>query len=323
MPSRPVTGARRRLGAWRVAVALILLLAAACTDDGADPDPDAGATGAPAASARVEVAEADLGPFDGDPDDFGGPGTPLGAGLSVPEGALLQGTTFPDLVGGGYRALLLVVGDAVAVHDALAGQAGDLGMEGAGGCIGSADQVGCSGRFADPADGESLTYTVARRVGPTGVVSGVGLQYRPPGSDDGTTADEGSSAPTSPLPEVVLPDPVPVPDPLDVALALRTPGTAMRTVEAGSELVGLPGPCACDGPGWSFVARLDGVERDVIAGYGRQFTDLGDPPDMDDVHRSDVTLIGLRVGEGDDVAEIRAALPDRGTPYVIVTVRPG
>lgn len=323
MALRPLPVARRR-GRARLGAALVAVLAlvAACSDDGSEPS-TGGAAGTPVAHERVEVTDADLGPFDLDPDDYGGPGTPLGAGLEVPEGALLQGSTFPDLVGGGYRALLLVVGDPVAVHDALVDQARDLGMDGSGGCIGSPEQIGCSGRFADPADGESLAFGLSRVLGPNGIVSGVGLQYRPPGSEDAPTADEQPATPTTPFAEVVLPDPVPAPDPLDVGLALRAPEAPARAVETGSTLVGLPGPCACDGPGWSFVVRLDGVERDIIAGYGRQFADLGDPPDMEDSHRADLTLVGLRVGEGAQVAEIRATLPDDGTPYAIVTVRTG
>jgi hypothetical protein len=210
----------------------------------------------------------------------------------------------------------------VAVYDALGGQASSLGMQGTGGCLGAETLVGCQGTFVDAADGESLSLTVNRRIDPlTGVVSGVGLLYRPPGSEEGGSDTTGAIAPTAPLAPVALPDPVPVPDPLDVALAVRTPGSRMRTVEAGSTLVGLPGPCACATGGWSMVVRLDGVERDVLHGYMRQFSDLGEPPDLEDRHRDDITLIGVRIGEGAATAEIRAFLPDDGRAYAIITVR--
>lgn len=316
---------RRRPGATHrlVAVLVVAALVAAGCSDGGEPegsdttDPSAAATGE-----RVEVTEADLGPFtEVDPDDVAGPGTPLGGGLSVPEGALLQGAAFPDLVGGGFRALLLVTGDPVAVHDALAGQAVGLGMEGTGGCLGGPGVIGCQASYVDGADGESLQFAVTRKVDPLGgVVSGVGLLYRPPGTEDGS-AEASTSPPTPPLPEVALPDPVPVPAIDDVALAVRTPGSRKRTVEAGSALVGLPGPCACEGGGWSMVVHLEGVERDVLHGYLRQFSDFGEAPDIEDRHRDDLTLIGVRVGEGPQTAEVRAFLPDDGEPYAIITVR--
>jgi len=318
VPARP----RRRLGA--VALAVGLLLGAGCSGDDEGEGPDATDPAAAATGERVEVTAADLGPFaEVAPAHLAGPGTPLGAGLSVPEGALLQGAAFPDLVGGGFRALLLVTGDPVGVFDALGGQAGGLGMArtGEGGCLGAPEVVGCQATYVDGADGESLFVSVNRRIDPAnGVVSGVGLSYRPPGTEDGG-AEGAVAPPTSPLPEVLLPEPVPVPAADDVARAVRAPGSPPRTVEAGSELVGLPGPCACADEGWSMVVHLDGVERDVLHGYLRQFSDLGEPPDLEDRHRDDVTLIGVRIGEGDATAEIRALLPDAGEPYAIITVR--
>jgi hypothetical protein len=321
MPAPTPRRRRHRLGAVLVA-ALVL---GSCSGGGDDEGSDTTDPAAAASGERVEVTEADLGPFtEVDPDDLAGPGTPLGGGLTVPEGALLQGTTFPDLVGGGFRALLLVTGDPVAVYDTVVGQASGLGMQGTGGCLGAATLVGCEGTFVDGSDGESLAVTVNRRVDPVnGVVSGLALLYRPPGTEDAGPGDGQGLPPTSPIPEVVLPDPVPVPTVEDVALAVRSPGSPRRTVEAGSELVGLPGPCACVGGGWSMVVRLDGVERDVLHGYARQFSDLGEPPDLEDRHRDDITLVGVRVGEGDATAEIRASLPDDGEAYAIVTVRPG
>ena len=319
--------ARRRRRRPRLDVVLVVaaLLLGACS--GGDED-EATDTSDPveAVDERVEVSEADLAPFaDIDTRDVSGPGTALGGGLTVPEGALLQGSTFPDLVGGGFRALLLVTGDPVAVYDALAGQAAGLGMLGAGGCLGNDVFLGCQATFVDGADGESLAVSVTRKVDPLlGVVSGVGVLYRPPGSVEGGAAgDPDGIPPTAPLPEIVLPDPVPAPAPEDVALALRIPGTPKRTLESGSELIGLPGPCPCAGGGWSIVVRLTGVERDVLHGYARQFSDLGDPPDLEDRHRDDLTLVGVRVGEGAATAEIRAFLPDDGRAYAIITVRPG
>lgn len=320
MPAPTPRRRRHRLGALLVAVLVLASCSGGDDPETSDADPVAAATGD-----RVEVTEADLGPFsDVDPDDLAGPGTPLGGGLTVPEGALLQGTAFPDLVGGGFRALLLVTGDPVAVYDTIVGEASSLGMQGTGGCLGAATLVGCEGTFVDGSDGESLAVTVNRRVDPVnGVVSGLALLYRPPGTEDAGGGESQGIPPTSPIPAVVLPDPVPLPAVEDVALAVRSPGSPRRTVEAGSTLVGLPGPCACAGGGWSMVVRLDGVERDVLHGYVRQFSDLGEAPDLEDRHRDDITLVGVRVGEGDATAEIRASLPDDDQPYAIITVRPG
>lgn len=271
-------------------------------------------------SLREPVAADDVVPFDLETAEMAGPGTPLGGGLSVPEGATLLGVPFPDLTGGGFRALLLVTGDPVVVYNSMAEQSGGLGMDRSGGCLGTATEVGCVGRFVDEADGESLEVEVLRRAAETGVVSGMGLRYRPPGSDEvGTPSDGASSAPTQPLPQVVLPTPVVAPAPEDLAVAIRTVGSPARALEVGSELVGLPGPCACEGDGWSFVAVVDGKVEDLIAAYARQFSDLGDPPDVSSQRVEGLTIFGLRVGEGPVVAEIRAVNPDSGASYVLVS----
>lgn len=308
---------RRPLAPVAVAIAVLLGACGWAEDDsttttlpGEDP------------ASHVEVTEAELGPFAVATDDLGGPGTPLGApGLSVPEGTALLGVPFPDLTGGGgFRALLLVTGSPSGAFDALASQAGGLGMARDGGCLGTEQALVCAGRFVDPADGESLEVEVLQEVAQLGVASGLALRYRPPGSDDvGAPGDQTASA-TAPLPTVALPEPVPVPPDDDVGLALRDLAAPVRHVEEGSELVGLPGPCACGAAGWSFVVRVDGRVRDVIAGYARQFSDLGDPPDVSDRYSDGQTVLGLRVGEGATAAELRAVAPDDGTAYLLVTV---
>lgn len=321
-PARPRLPARRPRRVAAVAAALTVALLAACSGG----DGDASDSTDPARSGRGDraaVRAADVEPFDIDVDDLAGTGTPLGGGLSVPEGAVLQGAAIPDLVGGGYRALLLVVGEPVGVFNALEAQASSLGMAGTGACLGTEVAVGCTGTYVDGADGETLAVSVTRQSTEAGVVSGASLLYRPPGSHDGPAPDDAFGGPTSPLPSVALPDPVPVPEDIDVGLAIRPPGSGMRAVERGSVLVGLPGPCACDGPGWSFVVRIEGIARDVLNGYLRQFADLGETPDLEDRRRDDVTVLGARVGEGDATAEVRAIVPDDDPAYAMVTVRPG
>lgn len=315
--------ARRRLTALATAGLVMVAALGGCADDGAGEASDSTDPAESAVAGRVAVTDADAAPFDLDLGDVAGAGTPLGGGLSVPEGALLQGAAIPDLVGGGYRALLLVVGDPVQVFDALEAQATSLGMSGQGACLGVIDAAGCTGSYSDGADGESLLVSVDRRVSLAGVVSGASLLYRPPGTGDGSAPDGGSPPPTAPLPPIALPNPVPVPVEEDVAAALRPPGSVPRVLERGSLLVGLPGPCACEGPGWSFVVRLQGIERDVINAYERQFSDLGEPPDIEDTRRDDITIMGVRVGEGSAIAEIRAIVPDTGRSYAMITVRPG
>ncbi|CAN5523377.1 hypothetical protein BH24ACT4_BH24ACT4_15460 [soil metagenome] len=298
---------------------VLALVAAACSGD-------EGATSTPreepleVLSGRTEVTTADLGPFALEPDGMAGPGTPLGGGLQVPDGSLLLGVPFPDLLGKGYRALLLVTGDPVAVFSAVAEQAGGLGMEGDGGCLTVPEGLGCSGRFVDGADGESLTVSALRRVGPAGVTSGLAVVYQPPGSQD-----PGAQPPLPPTPtDAVFPVPLPEgpiegTDQADVVAAVRDTEGPPRTLEVGSRVVGLPGPCTCDGPGWSFVVELDGVERDVVAAYARQFTDLGEPPDISERLADELTILGVRVGSGSPVAEVRAVLPDSGPAYAIVS----
>jgi len=323
-PSAPwIAGRARRAISAALAILLVAVLVSCSNDD----EGAASTTEAPSATAspadRREVVASDLGPFDLDTDDMAGAGTPMGGGLTVPDGALLLGVPFPDLVGQGYRALLLVTGDPIAAFNVLAEQAGTLGMEETGGgCLGGVDQISCVGSYADSSDGESLNASVVRRVSLAGVVSGLGLRYRPPGSEEtGETASSPPIAPTDPIAAVELPaGPLQAPAPSDVALAVRPEGSLPRSLERGSRLVGLPGPCACEGEGWSFVVELTGLVRDVMAAYGRQFVDLGQSPDISDRQRDEVTLLGLRVGSGLRLAEVRAVDANGGPDYAIVTV---
>lgn len=317
--THPLRGTRRlhRLAALGL-TAVLVAASAGCSwlDEPADEEPTVVAD----PSLRETVTEADLAPFAVEVDEIAGPGTPLGGGLSVPAGAALLGAPFPDLTGGGFRALLLITGDPVEVYNAMGEQSGGLGMDRAGGCLGTAIEVGCVGRFVDQADGESLEVSVLRRAAESGVVSGMGLRYRPPGSDEVAEAGAGgTSGPTQPLPSVVLPSEVGPPGVEDLVAALRAPGSTARALEVGSELIGLPGPCACGGQGWSFVTVVDGKVEDLIAAYARQFSDLGDPPDVSSRRVDGVTIFGLRVGEGEAHAEIRAINPDVGSSYVLVS----
>lgn len=274
-------------------------------------------------SRRIAVSPSDLGAFAVAPDGMAGPGTPLGGDLSVPEGAVLLGIPFPDLEGGGFRALMLVTGDPVATYNAMVSQATARGMERDGLCLGAPQSVRCSGRFVDDADGESLVIDVRRSVGIAGAVSGMAVRYRPPGSEDIDPApgpSGGGGGPTTPLGPVDLPDEVTPPPGEDVGRDLRPVASPVRTVEMGSSLVGLPGPCACGGEGWSFVVVVEGRVRDIIAAYARQFSDLGEPPDVSDDYRGEQTTYHLVVGEGERTAEVRAVAPEDGTTYLMVTV---
>lgn len=321
MPPAFALSPRRRAGRALALVVASLLVGGACSsgDDGSTTTTEAPLI---AAADRTDVSTGDLDPFSFNRQGLAGAGTPLGAGLSVPEGSLLLGVPFPDLVGGGYRALLLVTGEPVEVFNSFDEQGAALGMELEGGCRGVEGELECSGRLVDRADGESLSLALDRRADDTGVVSGLGLRYRPPGSEEtGGGGPSTAPPPTAPVLDVALPEgPVPQPDDADVAAAVRAPGSPLRSVELGSRLIGMPGPCACEDTGWSFVVEVDGMIRDVMAAYARQFSDLGDPPDIADRRRDDVALLGLRVGGGEEVAEIRAVAPDVGPAYAIVTV---
>ncbi len=272
----------------------------------------------------MEVDEAEVSPFAALADASAGPGTPLGAGLEVPEGSVVLGTSFPDLEGGGFRALLLVPGDPVAVFNDLRDQAATMGLEGAAGCLAAGDRLGCSAHLVDPADGETLTLSLTRRVTDLGSMSGLGLRYRPPGTVEDATPGSQQGGPTTPVPPLELPPPpLPEIDPADVGLLVRPPASAAVALEPGSELVGPAGPCACDGDGWSFVVEVTGVIRDVVAAYGRQLSELGSVPDIADRRVGDVTVLALRVGDGANRAEVIGIEDDGGDDYVIVTVAGG
>jgi hypothetical protein len=304
-------------------VATLALLVAACgSDDGADDE-------APPAtvadrSEQVAVEEAEVSPFEVREAAAAGPGTPLGAGLEVPEGSVVLGASFPDLEGGGFRALLLVPGDPVDVFNDLRDQGATMGLEGGAGCLSAGDRLGCSARLVDPADGETLTLSLTRRVTDLGSMSGLGLRYRPPGTLEGVTPDPQASGPTTPVPPLDLPPPpLPEIDPADVGLLVRPPASTAVALEPGSELVGPAGACACDGDGWSFVVEVTGVIRDVVAAYGRQLSELGSVPDISDRRVGDATVLALRVGDGERRAEIIGVEPDQGEDVVIVTVAGG
>lgn len=302
-----------------LAVVLVLLAGACGWWD--DETPTATTLPGEDPSRRVAVSAEELAPFAVDPDDVAGPGTPLGGELSVPEGAVLLGIPFPDLEGGGFRALMLITGDPVATYNAMVSQATAQGMGRDGLCLGEVQSIRCGGRFVDDADGESLVIDVRRSVGVAGAVSGLAVRYRPPGSEELEPEPEpAGGGPTTPLTPVDLPDEVTPPPVEDVGRDLRPATAAVRTVEEGSDLVGLPGPCACGGEGWSFVVTVDGRVRDVIAAYARQFSDLGEPPDVSDDYRGQQTTYHLVVGEDDRSAEVRAVAPEDGTAYLLVTV---
>lgn len=307
---------------YLVAVAVVLaLVAAAC--GGADDDPADTTLPGRDESRRERVTASEMGAFDLARRHLAGPGTPLGAGLSVPEGAVLAGIPFPDLAGDGFRALLVVTGDPVATYNEVVSQALSLGMARGGACLGGEGSITCAGHLVDVADGESLRIELRRSNDGGSVVSGLALEYRPPGSEsvgDGAGTTEAVASPTAPLSPVELPPTIPPPPDIDVGVALRPQDAPARHVELGTELVGLPGPCACQGTGWSFVVAVEGRVRDIIAAYGRQFADLGEPPDVSDRYRSGETTFQLVVGDGPQRAEIRAVAPDDGDTYLMVTV---
>jgi hypothetical protein len=305
-------------------VAVAALLAAGCGSDDDGSDGDATPATVSDRSERVEVDEAEVEPFTVADGTAAGPGTPLGAGLEVPDGSVLLGTSFPDLEGGGFRALLLVPGDPVAVFNDMRDQAATMGLEGDAGCLSAGDRLGCSTRLADPADGETLSVTLTRRVTELGSVSGLGLRYRPPGSAPDVTPGSQGGGPTTPIPPLALPaPPLPPVDPADVGLLVRPPASPAVSVEPGSELVGAAGPCACDGEGWSFVVEVTGVIHDVVAAYGRQVADLGSVPDIAERRVGEVTVLALRVGGGAQRAEVIGIDDDEGDDYVIVSIAGG
>lgn len=305
-------------------VTVAILLISGCGWDGDGGEDDVTPATVSDRAERVEVDAAEVQPFTVRDGGAAGPGTPLGAGLEVPDGSVVLGTSFPDLEGGGFRALLLVPGDPVAVFNDLRDQASTMGLVGDAGCLAAGDRLGCSTHLVDPADGETLTVDLTRRVTDLGSVSGLGLRYRPPGSaPDGTSSSQGGG-PTTPIPPLPLPPPpLPEVDPADVGLLVRPPASPIVALEPGSELLGAAGPCACDGEGWSFVVEVTGVLRDVMAAYGRQLAELGSVPDIADRPVGDATVLALRIGEGDERAEIFGIEDDEIGDFVVVSVAGG
>lgn len=320
MPGRSSSPRSVRLGVLAVVLAVLVAACGWWEDD----EPTATTLPGEDPAQRERVSVADLGPFDLALDDLAGPGTPLGGGLAVPEGAALLGIPFPDADDGGFRALMVVTGDPVVTYNAMVSQALSMGMERDGVCLGGPQMITCGGRFVDGADGESLLIDVRRSTNTLAVASGLAVHYRQPGSEEvaeveGSTSS-ASVSPTEPLAPVDLPPTIVPPPDGDVGLAVRPPDAPVRRVEVGTRLVGLAGPCACGAPGWSFVVAVEGRVRDIIAAYARQFTDLGDPPDVSDRYLGDQTTFHLVVGEEARRAEIRAVAPDDDTTYLMVTV---
>lgn len=299
-----------------VAVAVVVG-ASSCSDDDESTAP-----GRQDGRDRAEVREEQLGPFDVDREHFGPPGSPLGASLTVPPGALVAGEPFPAVEGSGFRAQLLVVGDPLAVYNDVQDQASASGMTPTGGCMSAGGNFACRTRFVDPSDGEVLTLDLRRQALFAGVISGMTIAYGAPGTIDPRDAPPPSGVPpTGPVAPVALPDgSIGLPDPQDFALALRPPTGRVPVVESGSELVAPVAPCAC-GEGWTAVMAVTAPVRDVMAAYTRQFADLGSPPDIESSLRDNITYLSVRVGQGTRFLDIRARQPDDGPVHLLLTVR--
>jgi hypothetical protein len=217
-----------------------------------------------------------VGPFKID----GGAATQRGdltAGLPIAPGSVLIGPTFPDVGDhpGGFVALLLVVGNPVAVYNHYLDSAAGLGMRAGtgGGCLYGFGSTTCARRVVDPADGEALSVYVQRRpLEGGGYVSHAALHYEPPGSVDPDDAGPvATPTPTSVPPVVPLPKEVAPWSDSGWSTLLAPNGPKLETV-LGTQVVGPPGLCPCGASGWSAVLAVSGARPvdAVIDAYARQ-----------------------------------------------------
>jgi hypothetical protein len=193
--------------------------------------------------------------------------------MPIAPGSALIGPTFPDAGDhpGGFEALLLVVGNPVAVYNHYLDDAAGLGMRAGtgGGCLYGFGSTTCARRVIDPADGEALSVYVQRRPVEGGWVSHAALHYEPPGTVDPQDAGPvATPTPTSVPPVLTLPKDIPAADTAWSTL-LAPNGPKLETVD-GTELAGPPGLCPCGATGWSAVLRVDGPVDAAIDAYARQ-----------------------------------------------------
>jgi hypothetical protein len=301
-----------------LALLVAVLLVAACSDDG----PEAQQTTTTGSSAPSPSGDGRLGPFTVLPGATTERGE-LTAGLPIAEGSVLLGPTFPDVGDqpGGFEALLVVLGDPVAVYNAYLDAAAGLGMRAGppGGCIYGFGSISCFRRVIDPADGEALSVFVQRRPFGDGFVSHAALHYEPPGTVDPDDAGPISPpTPTSVPPVLELPEHLP-PVPEDGwSTALAPTGPKLETV-SGTALAGPPGLCPCGTAGWSAVLRVDRPVDGVIAAYARQLGVV--QPTVRRGRRRDVRIADLGVVPG-GITQLRTVSDDRGT-WLLIAVSSG
>jgi hypothetical protein len=298
----------------RRVIALLVagLLLAACSSGG----PQAEQTTTTRAERRPQPSEDRVGPFEvsiGAATERGD----LTTGLPIAPGSVLIGPTFPDVGDhpGGFEALLLVVGNPVAVYNDYLDDAAGLGMRAGtgGGCLYGFGSTTCARRVIDPADGEALSVYVQRRPVEGGWVSHAALHYEPPGTvapeDAGTVA---TPTPTSVPPVLTLPKQVPRWSDRAWSTLLAPNGPKLETV-SGTQVVGPPGVCPCGVSGWSAVLQVadDRPVDAVIDAYARQ---LGvTQPKIRRGHGAGeprVADLGLVPG---GLAQLRAVTDRRGT----------
>jgi hypothetical protein len=286
------------------------LLLAACSGGG----PEAEQTTTTRAVGAAQPVDGRFGPFT----VLGGAATERGeltTGIPIAPGSVLIGPTFPDVGDhpGGFEALLLVVGNPVAVFNHYLDDAAALGMRAGtgGGCLYGFGSTTCARRVIDPADGEALSVYVQRRPVDGGYVSHAALHYEPPGTVDPQDAGPiATPTPTSVPPVVELPDRVPPASDADWSTLLAPNGPKLETVE-GTQLAGPPGLCPCGASGWSAVLRVDRPVDAVIDAYARQLGVL--QPRIRRGHGTDdarIADLGLVPG---GIAQLRTVTDDRGS----------
>ena len=268
-----LTAQRRRAGRRLVLVALLASAVLSCSGKGSDAPTRAATTvAADTAGATHRIG---VGPFSVLAGSIAPVGRVLTGGLAVPSGSDLLGSVFPDVDGrGGFLALGLVLGDPATVFNDYLAQAGQLGMSVSDGgiCFAAKGAIACARKVTDPSDGEALTVRVERGPAGLGFESHVALRYQAPGSIplDGIPAP-AATPPTDPPPVIALPATVPALSAAALNQWVAPFGPAMA-VQAGSQLVGPPGPCGCATKGWSAVLRVTGSPAEVLTAYAATVT---------------------------------------------------
>jgi hypothetical protein len=290
---------------------------------------------------------------DGDSDRSGagglfGPGTAIGDGFTVAEGATLLGSRFPEVSSIyrgtprlGWSAVLLVDGDPGQVLRAYVAQSEAQGMRTqilGGACFRTGRLIQCTlSREAGPLDapaGHRLYVKLLRSQSgvPGPFASHLLLQYEQWGDPSLLPQETVTSTPdvSDPVAGVSFGPPPQQPGRATTGEPIIDPRYGPRdrgviTVEDGSQLLAPPAPEVCTTGGYQGVFRVTGDPRDVVERYAQQFTEKLGPGEQGfqgevrAVKRDGFDVLEATWGQsgGGGVKALAVTLPD-GDSYLTI-----